>query len=149
MLTTIDWRRFAFAPDGDAGSKVRRQLYFLTGATRTKTKKSKKTTASIFHTPHPSDNTYVSVSGTAETYHDQAKIERTLESVLQSVVSRRQRRPEDPRVKSVGRTSRILGFVIKRDRSSRRLLKSIGNGRTIRRRGKQESKFVEISNLKK
>lgn len=75
MLTTVDGgvlrsRPMATQEIDDGGN-----IYFLTGATTHKDEEIRRDNRVNVSYAAPDDNTYLSVSGTGETYHDQAKID--------------------------------------------------------------------------
>lgn len=75
MLTTIDGGVLRSRPMATQEAEFDGTLLFLTGADTHKDKEIKKDNRVSVSYAEPSDNIYVSVSGTAETYHDQAKID--------------------------------------------------------------------------
>ena len=75
MLTTIDGGVLRSRPMATQEAKFDGKLFFLTGADTHKDEEIKKDNRVNVSYAEPSDNIYVSVSGTAETYHDQDKID--------------------------------------------------------------------------
>ena len=75
MLTTIDGGVLRSRPMATQEADFDGTLYFLTGAKTHKDEEIKKDDRVNVSYAKPSDNIYVSVSGTAETYHDQDKID--------------------------------------------------------------------------
>ncbi len=75
MLTTIDGGVLRSRPMATQEAKFDGTLLFLTGADTHKDEEIKKDNRVNVSYAEPSDNIYVSVSGTAQTYHDQAKID--------------------------------------------------------------------------
>jgi general stress protein 26 len=75
MLTTIDGGVLRSRPMATQEIDDDATLWFLTGATTHKDEEIKKDSRVNVSYAAPDDNTYVSVSGTGETYHDQAKID--------------------------------------------------------------------------
>ena len=74
MLTTIDGGVLRSRPMATQEAEFDGTLYFLTGADTHKDEEIKKDNRVNVSYADTSDNIYVSVSGTAQTYHDQAKI---------------------------------------------------------------------------
>lgn len=75
MLTTVDGGVLRSRPMATQKAEFEGELYFLTGANTHKDTELKKDDRVNVSYAEPKNNTYVSVSGTAETYHDQAKID--------------------------------------------------------------------------
>ncbi|MEO6588550.1 MAG: pyridoxamine 5'-phosphate oxidase family protein [Pyrinomonadaceae bacterium] len=75
MLTTIDGGVLRSRPMATQEAKFEGTLFFLTGAQTHKEEELKKDNRVNVSYADTSDNAYVSVSGTAETYHDQKKID--------------------------------------------------------------------------
>ena len=75
MLTTIDGGVLRSRPMATQEAEFDGTLFFLTGADTHKDEEIKKDNRVNVSYAEPSDNIYVSVSGTAQTYHDQAKID--------------------------------------------------------------------------
>lgn len=75
MLTTIDGGVLRSRPMATQEADFDGTLFFLTGANTHKDEEIKKDNRVSVSYAEPSDNIYVSVSGTAETFHDQAKID--------------------------------------------------------------------------
>lgn len=75
MLTTIDGGVLRSRPMATQEAKFDGVLYFLTGANTHKDEEIKKDNRVNVSYAEPKNNTYVSVSGSAETYHDQEKID--------------------------------------------------------------------------
>ena len=75
MLTTIDGGVLRSRPMATQEAEFDGTLYFLTGADTHKDEEIKKDNRVNVSYADTSDNIYVSVSGTAQTYHDQAKID--------------------------------------------------------------------------
>ena len=75
MLTTIDGGVLRSRPMATQKAEFDGTLFFLTGADTHKDEEIKKDNRVNVSYAEPSDNIYVSVSGTAQTYHDQAKID--------------------------------------------------------------------------
>ena len=75
MLTTIDGGVLRSRPMATQEAEFDGTLFFLTGADTHKDEEIKKDSRVNVSYADTSDNTYVSVSGTAQTYHDQAKID--------------------------------------------------------------------------
>ena len=75
MLTTIDGGVLRSRPMATQEADFDGTLYFLTGADTHKDSEIEKDNRVNVSYSNPSDNTYVSVSGTAQTYHDREKID--------------------------------------------------------------------------
>ncbi len=75
MLTTIDGGVLRSRPMATQEIDEIGFIYFLTGATTHKDEEIKKDNRVNVSYAAPDDNTYVSVSGTGEIYHDQTKID--------------------------------------------------------------------------
>ena len=75
MLTTIDGGVLRSRPMATQEAEFDGTLFFLTGADTHKDEEIKKDNRVNVSYADTSDNIYVSVSGTAQTYHDQAKID--------------------------------------------------------------------------
>ena len=75
MLTTVDTGVLRSRPMATQEIDEDGNIWFLTGANTHKDKELKQDNRVNVSYAAPEDNTYVSVSGTGETFHDQAKID--------------------------------------------------------------------------
>lgn len=75
MLTTVDGGVLRSRPMATQEADFDGTLYYLTGADTHKEEEIRKDNRVNVSFAEPKNNTYVSVSGTAETYHDQEKID--------------------------------------------------------------------------